>query len=118
MENHAINAETRYDDLNGAISVNFRNDENFSAFAARMARVDPQKYQPISMRVYIDREAILTIYALDRERSPLHKQQTGKLLVRKFKVDITLEELFTHFRQMDFTLISSGYDVADFEVIN
>jgi hypothetical protein len=116
MENK-VPAETRYDDLTGAISVNFKASEDFNSFANKVARVNLEKYLPVSLRVYIHNEVIITIFALDKANYETHKQQTGKTLVRKFKVDISLQELFSYFRQIDFTLVAGDQKVEDFEVI-
>jgi hypothetical protein len=116
MENK-VPAETRYDDLTGAISVNFKDSEDFNSFAYKVARVNLEKYQPISLRIYILTEVVITIYAVDKANYETHKQKTGKTLVRKFKVDISLQELFSFFKQMDFTLVAGDHNVEDFEVI-
>lgn len=112
-----VPTETRFDDLTGAISLNFKEGTNFESFAAEVARVNLQKYQPISLRVYLLSEIVITIYALDKEHYKSHMEQTGKLLVRKFKVDISLQEFLSRIKQVDFTLVSEGYNVEDFDVI-
>ncbi|CAN5347825.1 hypothetical protein BH23BAC1_BH23BAC1_08380 [soil metagenome] len=116
MENK-VPAETRFDDLTGAISVNFKESEDFNSFANKVARVNLDKYQPIAVRIYISSEVVVTIFALVKANYETHKRQTGKTLVRKFKVDISLQELFTFFKQMDFTLVAGDHKVEDFEVI-
>jgi hypothetical protein len=118
MESMNIKAETRYDDLSGAVSINFNERGDFNFFAADVAKVDVEKYQPVAMRVYLHHDAILTIYALDKQRYQAHKLQTGKLLIRKFKVDISPEELFSRIKQIDFTLVSGDYNIEDFDIIN
>ncbi|MDQ3392875.1 MAG: hypothetical protein M3512_01985 [Bacteroidota bacterium] len=113
-----IPAETRFDDMTGAISMNFAEGNDFNRFAEEVAGVNLQQYQPISLRIYIQSEVIITIYAVDKMQYESHKSKTGKLLVRKYKLDISLQELFSWFRQIDFTLISGNYNIEDFEVIN
>lgn len=122
MENdhHSIHTETRYDDLVGAISVNFRQQEGFDAFAANYGGIDISRYQPIAMRIYADKETILTIYAVDRTggwmQSEAPLKTTGKVPVKKFKVTISLQDLFNSFRQFDFTLVTSGYHIEELEI--
>lgn len=116
MEKHPIHTESRYDDLVGTLSVNFRNAENFSAFAARVVGIDLNQYQPIGLRAYVAHETILTIYAAERVQMPGHHEKTGKLSVKKFKVGIPLAELINNFRQLDFTLMAKGFTVDELEM--
>ena len=83
--------------------------------AAKLAGVNLSQYQPIALRLYADRESIVTFYAIDRQHTlPPHRE--GKVPVKKFKVTISLTELLDSFRQFDFTLLAEGYKVEDFEV--
>ena len=118
MDNQSIHTETRYDDLVGAISVNFKENESLNTLAASLAGIDTEQYQPIAMRLYADKEIILTIYARDRKHPESHWDMTGKIPVKKFKVGISLQDLFSSFRQFDFTLLVDGYKVDDFDVSN
>ena len=117
MEKPTMHTETRYDDLSGTMSVNFRENEGFEQFVSRVAGVDLSRYQPVAMRLYVDKEAILTVYATDRSQT-IPRENSGKLQVRKFKINVSLEELFSSFRQLDFTLLKEGYAVDTFEVID
>ena len=117
MEKPAMHTETRYDDLSGTMSVNFRENEGFEQFVSRVAGVDLSRYQPVAMRLYVDKEATLTVYATDRSQT-IPRENSDKLQVRKFKINVSLEELFSSFRQLDFTLLKEGYAVATFEVID
>lgn len=117
IEKHIPRTETRYDDLAGAASLNFHNNTTFEEFAQRIAGVDLTKYKPISVRFFIiDKETIVTIYGLDKLNYQEHYTKTGKLPVKKYKIETSLEELFKHIKQIDFTLVSGEYDVEDFEV--
>lgn len=118
MEKHAMHTETRYDDLSGTMSINFRENENFATFAARVAGVDPNLYEPVAMRLYLDKEAILTIYATERGHAPAKGDTTSKMKVKKFKVGISAEDLFGSLRQLDFTLLRDGLVIDNLEVID
>jgi hypothetical protein len=117
MEKNTMHTETRYDDLSGTMSVNFRENESFEKFVSRVAGVDLSRYQPVAMRLYVDKEAILTVYATDQTKT-IPAENNGKLRVKKFKTNVSLEELFNSFRQLDFTLLKEGYVVDNFEVID
>lgn len=117
-EKHSVRTETRYDDLAGAASLNFSDQTDFFLFAEQVAGVDLTKYEPISLRVFaIEKEIMVTVYALDKENYQHHYEQTGKLLVKKFKTETTLQQLFKYVKQLDFTMVSGEYDVEEFEVI-
>jgi hypothetical protein len=118
MSNENIHSETRYDDLNGEISVNFNEQVDLNSFASRIAGIDTTKYRPLAVRAYITQEIVVTIYALDIEHSRSYTGPTGKIPVRKFKVDVSSQQLFSMFRQIDFTLIAGDYKVDSFDVIN
>jgi hypothetical protein len=117
MENK-VPAETRYDDITGISSMNFRNGADFNMFASEVAGINLNQYQPIILRIYIHSEVIITIYAIDKTQYEEHKLKTGKLLARKFKLDISLKDLFAWFKQIDFTLVSGNYNIEDLDVIN
>ena len=113
MESHPLPTKTRYDDLVGARSV-FR-DEHLGTLATESAGVDLSRYQPIALRLYADRESILTLYAIDQQHASSSHWE-GKMPVKKFKVTISLAELFDCFRQFNFTLLVGECKAEDFEV--
>ena len=118
MEKHIPRTETRYDDLAGVVSLNFREDFDFYEFAKNVADVDLDLYEPISVRVFAHNGIVITVYALDKARYRQHRATTGRLLVRKFKVEVSPVQLAQYVRQIDCTLVNGEYDVEDFEVIN
>lgn len=118
MSNDNIHSETRYDDLNGEISIKFHEQADLNTFASRIAGIDTTQYQPLAFRVYVSQATIVTIYALDVAQSKTYNGPIGKIPVKKFKVDIQPQDLFSMFRQLDFTLIAGDYSVDSFDVIN
>ncbi|HEY8402627.1 MAG TPA: hypothetical protein VIK89_15265 [Cytophagaceae bacterium] len=119
IEKHIPKTETRFDDLVGVASLNFNNNTEFEQFAQRIAGIDITAYQPISARFFIiEQETIVTIYGLDIKKHQEHFARTGKIPVKIYKVETSLEELFKYIKQIDFTLVSGQYEVEDFEVIN
>lgn len=118
MEKHIPKAETRFDDMAGAVSINFKEGINFEQFASEVAGVDLEKYTPVSLRIFFHKEILVTIYALIKGEYEDHQTKTGKLLVKKFKAEISPIHLIPFIRQADCTLVNGEYEVEDFEVVN
>jgi hypothetical protein len=114
-EKHLPEIETRYDDLVGGASVNFKQGINFEEFAHKVVNMDPQKYEPLLMRVYMAHQPVVTVYA---RRVDDRKTTSGndKVLVEKFKAQLSLEEFFSYFEQIDFSFSAGGFDVNHLEV--
>lgn len=107
--------EIRHDDLIGTISVNI--DESFNAFGSALAGYDENRFEAIALRVFIEKNPIITLYALDKERAK-RPGADGKLPVHKFKIEMSFDDFFLRFKQFDFTVSSGNYNIEDMEVIN
>lgn len=118
MEKHIPKTETRFDDMAGAVSLNFRDSIDFATFAREVAGVDTDKYEPVSLRVFLHKDILVTVYAVDKEKVEAHRARTGRVLVKKFKVEVAPADLLSYFKQVDCTVVNGEYDVEDFEVIN
>lgn len=118
MEKNLPDIETRYDELIGTASVNFNNDSDFNGFAEKVANIDTAKYQPLLMRVYISASPVVTIYASLKDEVEQNKNKEQKLKVQKFKVTLSLEQLFSYIKQIDFTLTTGEINPDKLEVIN
>ncbi len=44
--------------------------------------------------------------------------ESGKLLVHKFKMEMSFEELFSKFRNMNFTVVTGEHNIENMQVIN
>ncbi len=104
--------ETRYNDLTGVISANL--NEDFNEFAATLAGYNPERFQAVAVKVYIANSPIVTIYAYDRGR----ESNGDNLPVHKYKFEIPFDELFTRFKEINFTLTKGDVDIERMEVIN
>jgi hypothetical protein len=110
-------SETRYDDLIGVVSVNLPAGEDLNTVASRMAIFDPTRFEAVALRVFIQHLPIVTLYAIDKQMQR-HTNETGKLLVHKFKMEMSFEELFSKFRNINFTLVTGQHPIENMEVIN
>jgi hypothetical protein len=109
--------ETRFDDLNGIVSVNFKENENFNTIAASLTGYDPTRYEAVALRVFIyEHNPVITLYAIDKEKQPFSLRHE-KLPVKKFKMETTFEEIFKKFKSLNFTLTAQDYHLEDMEVV-
>jgi hypothetical protein len=109
--------ELRFNDLYGVASVNLKKDENFNQLAARLAGYDPGRYAAVALRVFIQENPVVTVYARDTQAdAPANNE--GKLRVHKFKREIGFEELFHSMRQFNFTVTTEGQSIENMEVVN
>ncbi len=110
-------SETRYDDLVGVVSINLKEGENLNLLASRMAIYDETRFEAVALRVFIQHLPIVTLYAIDKQaQSQVNKE--GKLLVHKFKMEMSFEELFSKFRNFNFTVTTGEQNIEQMEVIN
>lgn len=110
-------SETRYDDLIGVVSVNLPAGEDLNSVATKMAIYDATRFEAVALRVYIQHLPVVTLYAIDKQMQQ-RTNETGKLLVHKFKMEMSFEELFSKFRNINFTLVTGEHSIENMEVIN
>jgi hypothetical protein len=110
-------SETRYDDLIGVVSINLQEGEDLNLLASRIAIYDPTRFEAVALRVYIQNQPIVTLYAIDKQMQQ-QKDEQEKLLVHKFKMEMTFEELFSKFRNFNFTVTTGQHNIEQMEVVN
>jgi hypothetical protein len=110
-------SETRYDDLIGVVSINLKEGEDLNLIASRIAIYDPERFEAVALRVYIQQQPVVTLYAMDKQMQD-RTGEDGKLLVHKFKMEMSFEELFSIFRNFNFTVTTGQYNIEQMEVIN
>lgn len=117
MKKNMPPVETRYQDLSGNISVNLKESNGFTQLAAELAGFNPDRFEPIAARVFVENAVQVTIYAIDKHRQE-NASDTGKLPVHKFKIDSDLIKIMPMIQQINFTLTTGDYNLEDMEVIN
>ena len=118
MENNITPpVETRFKDLTGNISVNFKNDVDFTKLIATEAGFNAERFEPIAIRVYLENEIQVTVYAIDKDRQK-QGNGSGKLPVHKFKIGSDFFEIMSMIKDLNFTLSTGAYDLENMEVIN
>ncbi|MDQ3192556.1 MAG: hypothetical protein M3Q58_13260 [Bacteroidota bacterium] len=109
--------ETRYNDLIGVVSVNLNNHEDFNDFASELAHYNPKRFKAVALKFFIEKNAIITLYAVDVERKS-RNTENQKLPVHKFKFEMSLENFFSKVKRFNFTLTAGNYDIETMEVVN
>jgi hypothetical protein len=107
--------ETRYNDLAGIISINLGGNEDFNHFASEMAHYNPERFKAIALKVFIEHEPVITLYAKDNWNS--EPTANGKMPVRKFKLKMSLEEFFSKMHQCNFLVTTGEVNIEDMEVV-
>lgn len=117
MEKKLPPHELRYDDLIGVVTINLKDKEDFNTFASGIAGYNPERFEAVALKVFIEHKPIVTIYALDKEivTGSLKKD---KKPVHKFKIEMNFEELFGKFRKFSFTVVTGDYNIEEMEVVN
>jgi hypothetical protein len=110
-------SETRYDDLIGVVSVNLPEGEDLNHVASKIAIYDPTRFEAVALRVFIQNLPVVTLYAIDKQMQQ-RMDNKGKLLVHKFKMEMSFEELFSKFKNLNFTLVTGEHHIENMEVIN
>lgn len=106
-------------DYGGKIAVKFYANSGIETFCAKhILHYDSQRFYIVAIRVYAQKEFIVTVYLEDKlkEISTIHP---GKLLVKKFKIEnASPAEFFDLIEGLNFTLSNNHYDLDNMEVIN
>ena len=110
-------SETRYDDLIGVVSVNLPEGEDLNHVASKIAIYDPTRFEAVALRVFIQNLPVVTLYAIDKQMQQ-RTDDKGKLMVHKFKMEMSFEELFSKFKNLNFTLVTGEHHIENMEVIN
>jgi len=108
-------SETKHDDLVGVVSVKLNDTQDFNSLAAELAGYNVNRYEAVAVRVFIENKPIVTVYAKDK--NSLDFQANGKIHVRKFKMEMTLDDFFYKVRQINFTVTTGEFSIENMEVV-
>lgn len=109
--------EEKGKDLMGTVSINLEDGQDFNALGAALAGYDPEHFEAVALRVYIENTPVVTVYALDKARKA-REENSERLPVRKFKKEMSFDELFFMLRQVNFTVSNGEFNIDDMEVVN
>lgn len=115
MDKILASNEIRFNDLIGIASINLKEETDFNKLSAEIAGYDPQKFTAVALRVFIEAKPVVTIYAKEKSTEVSDEE---KLPVHKFKKVIGFEELFSKFKEFNFTVTTGEYEIDNMEVVN
>jgi hypothetical protein len=109
-----------HEGLSGGISVRLRNGQSLDQFCSKyIPDYNPDRLEAVAIRLYVGKETIVTIYALDKNRREGDNFNPQKLPVKKFKLEkLSSFDLFDAFEEFNFTLSTGNYPIEDMEVVN
>lgn len=111
--------ETKGHDFSGMASLDLHDTRGFYRFLATVADYDPDRYDPVALKVYIvENHPTVTLFVLDKTKQEEDNYPKDKLPVRKLKLQLTWSELFSFVRRFDLVVTTGAYDIADMIVIN
>lgn len=106
--------------LSGTLSARMIGNMRLDDFCMKhIAGYNPDRMEAIAVRLFVGKETLITVYALDKSRQELSSTDPEKLPVKKFKIEhLRADELFQFFSEFNFTLSTGSYDLEDMQVIN
>jgi TATA-box binding protein (TBP) (component of TFIID and TFIIIB) len=110
--------EMRFNDMTGIVSINLKENENFNQFASQLANYNPDRFEAVALKFYVENKPVVTIYAYDKLWDETHSNLNNKMPVHKFKVELGLQEFFALFSKCNFIVTKGDFDIEDMEVIN
>lgn len=106
-------------DLSGFANAKFKEAETMDTICSSIIPdYNVERFEAIAMRVYLGKENIITIYALDKRRQEGTNFSIDKLPVKKFKVQMSINDLIEKFSNINFTIGNGNFDLNDIEVLN
>lgn len=107
-------------DLSGDISIHLKEGQTLhDLFGKYVYEYSRERFEPISMRIFVGKETIVTLYAIDKLREDSSQVPADKIAVRKFKIgNIPLEELFSCMASFNCTLTTNSYPLDAMYVMN
>lgn len=117
MEGTLPHHETSGKDLMGVVSINLNDGQDFNELGASLAGYDPANFEAVALRVFIENTPIVTVYARDKNRDARNDGHK-RMPVKKFKKEMSFDDLFFKLRQVNFTVSTGEHNIDDMEVIN
>jgi len=108
-------------DLVGEISFSLAEEKSLDElFAHYIQEYNPDRMEAYAFRVLLGHENILTLYAIDNYKQENNSiMDLEKLPVKKYKVpNVSLQELFKFFKEINFTVSTNNYPLESLQVIN
>ena len=107
-------------DISGNIAVTLANDQTLDDFCAQhILDYNRDRFEAFALRVFLGKETVITIYAVDKIRQEDADISKDKIAVKKFKINtIPVNELYSYCASLNFTLTTGTFDLESMEVTN
>ena len=107
-------------DVSGEIAVTLANGQTLDDFCAQhILDYNRDRFEAFALRVFLGKETVITIYAVDKIRQEDSSVAPEKIAVKKFKINtIPVNELYSYVESLNFTLTTGNYQLKDMEVTN
>lgn len=107
-------------DVSGEIAVTLANGQTLDDFCAQhIVDYNRDRFEAFALRVFLGKETVITIYAVDKIRQEDSSLNPEKIAVKKFKINtIPVNELYSYVESLNFTLTTGNYQLKDMEVTN
>lgn len=110
--------ETEEHDLAGYAALDFI-DGNFESLAAVFPNYNPERFEPVTLKITLEAgNFILTIYAHDKTNTQQQISSSGKLPVKKFKIEMDANTFSKHIYHFAAALSFRQYDIKEMRVTN
>lgn len=106
--------------INGAMAVTLANEQTLDDFCVQyIPDYNKDRFEAFAIRVFLAKETVITIYAVDKIRQEDSTVNKEKIPVKKFKLStIPVNELFSYCAALNFTLTTGNFALEDMEVVN
>ena len=106
-------------DLTGMASIDLYRKDDFNSFAARFANYNPNRFDPVALRVFVQKgKPLITLFALDTYKQEQSRYPVDKLPVKKFKLALGWDDFFKYIKRFDFTVSNEAFDLKNMLVTN
>lgn len=107
-------------DISGEIAVTLANKQTLDDFCIQyIADYNKERFEAFAIRLFLGKETIITVYAVDKVRQKDSDLISDKIAVKKFKLNsIAVNALFSYCGSLNFTLTTGKYPLEKMEVMN
>lgn len=107
-------------DLTGEVSVSLKEGQSLDDICVKYIHdYNRDRFEAIAMRLFVGKENIVTLYAVDKVRQEDSTVTADKIPVKKFKITgLPLQELIPYLESVNCTVGTNNYPIEAMEVVN
>lgn len=119
MKTTILNTTAPLNYLSGFADAKLREAETLDTVCSSLIpNYNIERFEAIAIRVYLGKETTLTVYALDKNHKGSEMSSKSKIPVKKFKLQIKMEDFVAKFSNINFTISTGHFDLDEIEVVN